>query len=192
MIGERYRRFGDVRCPAAANTSIAGATGGRELDAAVFELMGHLHTIVSDNGTEMTSMVILRWSKDRAVERRYIAPGKRYQNRFIESFNARLLDECLNETSSPRWPMPEKNWKPGGTATTTSGLTRAWPLKSQRRREPNQTANRFGGMPPRLLLPPHPTEASNRPKALLITSRSDHARRNAPLRRSGVKALFKS
>lgn len=53
---------------------------------------------VSDNGTELTSMAILRWSKEREVEWHYIAPGKPQQNGFIESFNARLRDECLNET----------------------------------------------------------------------------------------------
>ena len=81
-----------------ADTSISGARVGRELDAAVFERMARAHTIVSDNGTELTSMAILRWSKDRTVEWHYIAPGKPYQNGFIESFNARLRDECLNET----------------------------------------------------------------------------------------------
>ena len=54
--------------------------------------------VVSDNGTELTSMAILRWSKEREVEWHYIAPGKPQQNGFIESFNARLRDECLNET----------------------------------------------------------------------------------------------
>jgi putative transposase len=49
-------------------------------------------------GTELTSMAILRWSKERNVEWHYIAPGKPYQNGFIESFNARLRDEFLNET----------------------------------------------------------------------------------------------
>ena len=49
-------------------------------------------------GTELTSMAILRWSKEREVEWHYIAPGKPQQNGFIESFNARLRDECLNET----------------------------------------------------------------------------------------------
>ncbi|MCP5387292.1 MAG: transposase [Novosphingobium sp.] len=39
-----------------------------------------------------------RWSKERNVEWHYIAPGKPYQNGFIESFNARLRDEFLNET----------------------------------------------------------------------------------------------
>lgn len=81
-----------------ADTSISGARVGRELDAAVFERMARPHTIVSDNGSELTSMAILRWSKDCNFEWRYIAPGKPYQNGFIESFNARLRDECLNET----------------------------------------------------------------------------------------------
>jgi putative transposase len=55
--------------------------------------------IVSDNGTELTSMAILCWSRERHVELHYIAPGKPQQNAFIESFNARLRDELLNETA---------------------------------------------------------------------------------------------
>ena len=54
---------------------------------------GKPHTVVSDNGTELTSMAILRWNKERNVEWHYIAPGKPYQNGFIKSFNARLRDE---------------------------------------------------------------------------------------------------
>ena len=54
--------------------------------------------IVSDNGTELTSMAILRWSKERRVEWHYTAPGKPTQNAFVESFNGKLRDECLNET----------------------------------------------------------------------------------------------
>ena len=53
---------------------------------------------VSDNGTELTSMAILRWSQESGVEWHYIAPGKPTQNAFIESFNGRLRDELLNET----------------------------------------------------------------------------------------------
>ena len=81
-----------------ADTSISGERVERELDAAVFERMARPHTIVSDNGTELTSMAILRWSKERNVEWHYVALGKPYQNGFIESFNARLRDEFLNET----------------------------------------------------------------------------------------------
>lgn len=80
------------------DTSISWARVGRELDAAVFERMAQPHTMVSDYETELTSMAILRWSKDRGVEWHYITPGKPYQNGFIESFNPRLRDEYLNET----------------------------------------------------------------------------------------------
>ena len=53
--------------------------------------------IVSDNGTELTSHAILRWQEEREVLWRYIAPGKPQQNGFVESFNGRFRDECLNE-----------------------------------------------------------------------------------------------
>ena len=49
-------------------------------------------------GTELTSLAILRWSQDRQIEWHYIAPGKPQQNGYVESFNGRLRDECLNET----------------------------------------------------------------------------------------------
>ena len=80
-----------------ADTSLSGARVGRELDA-IITRRGKPQTIVSDNGTELTSMAILRWSQDTSVEWHYIAPGKPTQNAFIESFNGRLRDELLNET----------------------------------------------------------------------------------------------
>jgi transposase InsO family protein len=44
---------------------------------------------VSDNGTELTSIAILRWSQERSVDWHYIAPGKPQQNAFAESFIGR-------------------------------------------------------------------------------------------------------
>ncbi len=58
-----------------ADTSISGLRVSRELDWAIAE-RSRPALIVSDNGTELTSMAILRWSKERDVEWRYIAPGK--------------------------------------------------------------------------------------------------------------------
>jgi putative transposase len=55
-------------------------------------------TIVSDNGTELTTNAILRWADDHKVAWHYIAPGKPVQNAFAESFIGRLRDELLNET----------------------------------------------------------------------------------------------
>jgi putative transposase len=80
-----------------ADTSLSGLRVGRELDAIIAE-RGRPIACVSDNGTELTSMAILRWSQESRVEWHYIAPGRPQQNAFIESFNGRLRDELLNET----------------------------------------------------------------------------------------------
>ena len=45
----------------------------------------------------MTSRAILEWTNRTGVAWHYIAPGKPQQNGFVESFNGRLRDECLNE-----------------------------------------------------------------------------------------------
>jgi putative transposase len=79
------------------DTSLPGLRVVREIDA-VIAVRGRPAMCVSDNGTELTSMAILRWSQERHVEWHYIAPGKPQQNAFIESFNGRLRDELLNET----------------------------------------------------------------------------------------------
>ena len=79
------------------DTSLSGARVARELDKIV-AIRGKPLAVVSDNGTELTSASILRWSQERQVEWHYIAPGKPTQNAFVESFNGRLRDECLNET----------------------------------------------------------------------------------------------
>jgi putative transposase len=63
----------------------------------VLEMRGTPCMVVSDNGTEFTSPAILAWQEEAGVEWHYIAPGKPTQNGFIESFNGRLRDECLNE-----------------------------------------------------------------------------------------------
>jgi putative transposase len=47
-------------------------------------------------GTELTSGAVLRWATGRLAWH-YIEPGKPVQNAFIESFNSKLRDECLNE-----------------------------------------------------------------------------------------------
>ena len=80
-----------------ADTSLSGLRVGRELDA-IIARRGKPAVCVSDNGTELTSNAILRWSQQSGIEWHYIVPGKPQQNAFIESFNGRLRDELLNET----------------------------------------------------------------------------------------------
>ena len=80
-----------------ADTSLSGRRVTRELET-IAARRGWPKTIISDNGTELTSMVVLQWCQDTDIEWHYIVPGKPCQNAFVESFNGRLRDELLNET----------------------------------------------------------------------------------------------
>lgn len=53
--------------------------------------------VVLSSGTELTSNAILKWQEYRKIDWHYIAPGKPMQNGFVESFNGRMRNECLNE-----------------------------------------------------------------------------------------------
>jgi transposase InsO family protein len=77
------------------DTSLSGVRVVRELDRITLE-RSTPKVMVSDNGTELTSMAVLRWTTDR-VGWHYIQPSKPVQNAFIESFNSKLRDECLNQ-----------------------------------------------------------------------------------------------
>ena len=54
-------------------------------------------TIQVDNGTEFTSKVLDQWAYVNGVELDFSRPGKPNDNAFIESFNGRVRQECLNE-----------------------------------------------------------------------------------------------
>jgi transposase InsO family protein len=101
-LGRRFRILNIVddvtrECLAAIpDTSISGKRVARELTVLI-GTRGKPRMIVSDNGTEFTSNAVLGWVKDHGVEWHYIAPGKPMQNGYIESFNGRMRDECLNE-----------------------------------------------------------------------------------------------
>jgi putative transposase len=80
---------------AVVDTSLGGVRVVRELERLVEE-RAKPDTVVSDNGTELTSGAVLRWATQR-IAWHYIEPGKPVQNAFVESFNSKLRDECLNE-----------------------------------------------------------------------------------------------
>jgi putative transposase len=82
---------------AVADTSLSGQRVPRLLDLLIGS-GGRPRTIVSDNGTELTSKAILGWADQTGVDCHYIAPGKPMQNAFVESFNGLLRDEFMNET----------------------------------------------------------------------------------------------
>ena len=83
----------------AATSSFAIARTARENSAFASESTAGLPRLTASGTIRSlgTSNAILRWQQDHGVEWHYIAPGKPMQNGFVESFNGRLRDECLNE-----------------------------------------------------------------------------------------------
>ncbi len=54
-------------------------------------------TIVVDNGPEFAGRTLEAWTYAHGVTLRFIRPGKPIENAFVESFNGKFRDECLNE-----------------------------------------------------------------------------------------------
>lgn len=76
--------------------SMGGSHLTRVLDG-ICAQRGKPAVIRSDNGKEFTGKAMLNWSHRNGVAMRLIEPGKPNQNAYIESFNGRLRDECLND-----------------------------------------------------------------------------------------------
>jgi transposase InsO family protein len=76
------------------------ALGGNQLVRILEQLRstrGLPKAIRTDNGKEFCSRAMLTWAHARGVQLFLIEPGKPNQNAYIESFNGRFRDECLNE-----------------------------------------------------------------------------------------------
>jgi aryl-alcohol dehydrogenase-like predicted oxidoreductase len=80
-----------------AEHSIGGTHLTRILDE-VCAKRGKPAIIRTDNGPEFVGKAMLNWSFRMGVQLKLIEPGKPNQNAYVESFNGRLRDECLNET----------------------------------------------------------------------------------------------
>jgi putative transposase len=79
-----------------AERAISGHLLTRMLDRLAWQ-RGLPQVIRTDNGKEFCGKAMLIWSQRRGVQLRQIEPGKPNQNAYIESFNGRFRDECLNE-----------------------------------------------------------------------------------------------
>jgi len=79
-----------------ADTSIPGARVVRVLERAAAE-QGYPEWLRTDGGPEFTGKDVDQWASVHGVRLHVIDPGKPTQNAFIESFNGRLRDECLNQ-----------------------------------------------------------------------------------------------
>ena len=80
----------------AADFGISGQYVTRLLDqAATFR--GYPSAVRTDNGPEFTSRAFMAWAQTHGIRHLLIQPGRPMQNGYIESFNAKFRDECLNE-----------------------------------------------------------------------------------------------
>jgi putative transposase len=68
----------------------------RELEQ-LAETYGLPEMIVMDNGPEFTGKALDEWAYRRGVQLHFIRPGKPVENAYVESFNGKFRDECLNQ-----------------------------------------------------------------------------------------------
>lgn len=78
------------------DTSIGGRRVCRVLDR-LAESRGLPEVIVMDNGPEFIGKALDKWAYDKGVKLHFIQPGKPTQNAYVESFNGKFRDECLND-----------------------------------------------------------------------------------------------
>lgn len=76
--------------------SLSGRRAGRVLDAIARRRGAYPQRLVLDNGPECTSKALDQWAYRNGVTLAFIRPGKPIENCFVESFNGRFRDECLN------------------------------------------------------------------------------------------------
>lgn len=100
--GRRFRTLNIVddysrECVAIeVDTSLPGIRVAQVLSR-LKDVRGLPKVIVIDNGSEFTSKVMDQWAFQNNVKLDFINPGKPVENAFIESFNGRFRDECLNQ-----------------------------------------------------------------------------------------------
>lgn len=78
-----------------AKTHLSGGDVAATLDGVIAE-RGRPVSITVDNGSEFAGRVMDAWAHRHGVQLAFIRPGRPTENSFIESFNGRLRDECLN------------------------------------------------------------------------------------------------
>jgi putative transposase len=76
--------------------SLPGARVVRVLER-LLAFRGLPKVIVVDNGPEFSGRTLDAWAYANGVQLRFIRPGKPIENAYVESFNGKVRDECLNE-----------------------------------------------------------------------------------------------
>ena len=103
------------------DTSIGGHRVGQVLEHVIAD-RGRPTILVMDNGSDFVGRALDSRAYARGIQLHFIEPGKPNQNAYVESFNGRLRDECLNEHCSSAWPKPGTPSRRGASTTMASAL----------------------------------------------------------------------
>ena len=170
--GRRFRSFNLVddfsrECLGIeVDTSLGGQRVVRVLERIAVG-RGLPEVLVMDNGPEFTGKALDAWAYERGVKLQFIQPGKPVQNAYVESFNGKFRDECLNENwfinltdarelieawrqdyNSNRPHSSLGNMTPEEYAVSVSGLREATPPSVQKQVEEqvNNVVRMTGGL----------------------------------------------
>ena len=110
------------------DTSLPGLRVVRVLNHLLLH-RGKPRQIVVDNGPEFVCRALQKWAQQHTVELHFIEKGKPTQNAFVESFNGKVRDECLNE-----------HWF--ASLTEARSLIEAWRIDYNRHRPHSSLGNK--------------------------------------------------
>jgi putative transposase len=182
-----FLREADAGVAVLPERAISGYALTRMLDR-LKHTRGLPQIIRTDNGKEFCGKAMLTWAHDHAVALRLIEPGKPNQNAYIESFNGRLRDECLNEhcfitlthaqVLIEAWRREYNEERPKeilGGLTPTAYARQLAMKPATVTTDSNTTATHSGGtsMPP-LTIPPmksQPSQSNRYSKSILFDKR---------------------
>ena len=129
--GRAFRAFTQVdnftrECPAIeVDRCLSAQRITRVLDWVIAQ-RGQPQATRCDNGPEFTSRHFLAWCEERRIRLDLIEPGRSMQNGFIESFNGRFRDECLNANWFATLADAKAKVEARRGDTTPSGRTVRW------------------------------------------------------------------
>lgn len=111
------------------------------------ETRGLPETLMMDNGSEFTSKAMILWCKNEGINMHFIDPGKPVQNAYIESFNGKFRDECLNlhwfESINEARDVIERWRDEYNTIRPHSSLGHVVPVEFRNRYEKNNTDDKI-------------------------------------------------
>ena len=123
-------------------------TGANVVDtlAYLFAVRGRPRYLRSDNGPEFASKAVRKWLKRLGVGTLFIQPGSPWENGYVESFNGKLRDECLNgelflslaeaRYVVDRWRLDYNHYRPHSRLAWRTPAAYAAKCRRRKRRRP--------------------------------------------------------